>query len=109
MLSVETQIDQYMSEKPSPGLEPFVAEFLQDRKAEMKTLQELHGCRDMAGIKKIVHPWKGFSEPYGFKHLGEVAQQVEQAITDNVHCDLSELLVHLNDYLRVKEKQFTNE
>lgn len=87
------------AEIPLPGFEVFHQEFLTERKAELILLWSALERHDFEVLGQMGHKWKGFSAPYGFQELAELAIKLEGAslLSDNSLC-LS-LLNEISAYL----------
>lgn len=90
------------AEIPAPGLESFYGEFLSNRIAEMKTIHEALVAGNFETIRGFAHQWKGFSAPYGFGKLADLAIALqEQAIQqDKESC--AKTLIEIDLYLKLK-------
>ncbi|MGE4130899.1 MAG: Hpt domain-containing protein [Bdellovibrionales bacterium] len=62
-----------------PELIPYIREFIVDRIAELKLLEESLALRDFEEIRRMAHKWKGICAPYGFATLGELGAGLEEA------------------------------
>lgn len=92
-----------VAETVTPGLEPFVAGFFEDRKKDFLQLKAFIQDSDYSGAHKIAHNWKGYCEPYGFSQLGLLAAQLEKALALADHEAISGLLVSMDEYLIRKQ------
>jgi len=86
---------QIPNEAPEPGLEPFVPKFIEDRLTEISTLIE---GKEIGAIKSVAHQWKGFSRPYGFSKLEEIAISIEKSDLDGA----LKLLKQAKDYCQMR-------
>jgi HPt (histidine-containing phosphotransfer) domain-containing protein len=93
-------------ETPLAGLESFVPGFMRDRRKELDMYLGSGQSLDTAALAKLAHQWKGFSEPYGFKALGLMAQELEQKAKAGDQTECHRILAQIDQYLRIKEKQF---
>jgi len=92
-------------EKPEEGLEDFQKEFLESRSEELKKVHILADQGNFDEISKLSHTWKGFSKPYGFEIMGQLAIILEKSSIDKDLDSLSEVIYNLNAYLDLKRKQ----
>lgn len=67
-------------EEVTPGLEPFVEGFFEDRKKDLENLKSQIDTANFDSARKIAHNWKGFCEPYGFGRLGLLAGELERVL-----------------------------
>lgn len=99
------QLPKNFSEDVSPGLEPFVADFLADRKKDLNQLVQLIHSKDYRTAHQIVHNWKGFCGPYGFAGLGLIAAELEKALLEKKHGACETVLAQVQEYLAHKKIQ----
>ena len=86
-------------EVPLPGFEEFHDEFLATRKVELIVLNEALGRQEFQVLSGYAHKWRGFSAPYGFQELGELANELEeQALGENTQ-SCEDILKRVADYL----------
>jgi len=90
------------TEKPSPGLETFVVEFLSDRQKELVEVYQFVKVKNFEALQKTAHKWKGFSEPYGFGGLGVVSVELERAAQECSIERCAELVQKADQYLQEK-------
>ena len=95
----------FSSETPKLGLEIYYDEFLSSRLVELETVRIAFTAKNYKVIAEFVHKWKGFSAPYGFGILGELAMNIETCLeqSDFEHCGL--LLEEVEFYLTVTKKK----
>lgn len=99
------QFPKDLIENVSPGLEPFVAEFLVDRNKDFNQLNQLIRSSDHEAARKIAHNWKGFCGPYGFAGLGLLAAELEKALLEKNHGLCETVLEQIRIYLANKKIQ----
>lgn len=68
------------SEVPIPGLEIYYEEFLATRIDELETVKSALNVGNYQVITDLAHKWKGFSAPYGFGILGQLAMKIEKCL-----------------------------
>ncbi|MCO4754674.1 MAG: Hpt domain-containing protein [Bacteriovoracaceae bacterium] len=56
-------------EVPEAGLEEYLETFIQSRRKDLEELRESFVKSDLENVKKILHKWEGYAEPYGFGGL----------------------------------------
>ncbi len=69
----------WSEELPDPTLNDFVAGFQENREKEITLLKRLLDEKDMDGLRKLGHNWKGFSRPYGYLALERLGIALEKA------------------------------
>ena len=92
------------NEKPAPGLEEFVLEFLEDRLSEFQTLNESFSKKDFEGLRAMAHKWKGFCAPYGFNYLEVLSIKLEELASNKNSSEVDGVLNDISQYLGEKEK-----
>lgn len=90
-------------EAVTPGLEPFVAEFFEDRKKDLAQLKASIEATNYDSARKIAHNWKGFCEPYGFAHLGILASELEKALISSDTSNVQRLITAIEIYFANKK------
>lgn len=87
------------SEVCLPGFEKFHAEFLKSRREELIDLDLALKAENFLALSNQSHRWRGFSAPYGFQELAELAEELgEQALSKNAQ-SCEEVLKRVADYL----------
>lgn len=88
------------------ALKPLQAGFLSDRLAELVDLKQAIKKGNLDYASRLAHQWKGFAEPYGFKHLAQIAVNFEHALLKSASQDeLDQLSLELEKYLEFKKEQ----
>lgn len=87
----------------TPGLEPFVATFFEDRKNEFLQIKAHIADQALEPARKLAHNWKGFCEPYGFGHLGVMAAELEKSIVAGNTENINNLVLAIELYLANKK------
>lgn len=90
-------------EEVTPGLEPFVVGFFEDRKKDLAQLKSQIETDNYDSARKIAHNWKGFCEPYGFGNLGVLAAQLEKVLIDNDKNSVDKLVSQIDWYFAHKK------
>ena len=78
--------------------------FLVDRESEFIQLKEALTTSDFKKIRSFAHDWKGFCLPYGFAGLGELSEQLEQAIDSHDTEWIHTIIVQMESYLKIKRE-----
>ncbi|MBC7538515.1 MAG: Hpt domain-containing protein [Bacteriovorax sp.] len=93
------------SEIPLPGLESFYDEFLATRIDELGETKRALIAKNYQIVAEYAHKWKGFSAPYGFGVLGQIALEIEKCLeVDEIkRCEI--LLNEAETYLTVTKKK----
>lgn len=104
-----TQDNQNPNENPGEipvkELEHLVPEFLEKRKKELASLFTWIEEKNYEEIRALTHKWKGYSEPYGFGRLGELAKDMNVAAHSQDHTTALKLFAEMKLYLKGKEAQ----
>ncbi len=95
---------QITNERPEPGLEPFIDDFLQKRKTEVRELKLALAKNDFVLLESYAHNWKGFARPYGFILLEDFALRLEQSSADQNLSLSIDLINQVEEYLEIKSK-----
>lgn len=93
------------SETPLAGLEGYYQEFLHARLDDLKAMNESLISGNYPVIMKLAHKWKGFSVPYGFGVLGEIAMELEVCAEAGDGNGCQQLLTETKDYLLIQKKK----
>lgn len=103
-------LSEQQQEVVTPGLEPFVATFFEDRKKEFLQIKAYVENQALEPARKLAHNWKGFCEPYGFGHLGLMAAELEKSIVAGQTENIKNLVLSIELYLANKKlpSQTTN-
>jgi HPt (histidine-containing phosphotransfer) domain-containing protein len=93
-------------EHPQEGLEEFTEEFLEDRFLELETINNSVAVDDYTQLFEIAHKWKGFSSPYGFNHLENLAIRIldYKNFQKYPKKEIIEILTELKEYLNHKKQ-----
>lgn len=89
------------AEIPLPGFEVFYEDFLASRKDELIELMSAVSRDEFKALAQMAHKWKGFSSPYGFQELAELAVLLEDAANEENNPECSRLLQEIGAYLGV--------
>lgn len=73
-------------------LEDLIPQFLDNRKKDIETLQQLIKNNDLPAISQLAHKIKGAAASYGFAELSEFASQIEIQSKKNDNTDLNDLV-----------------
>lgn len=96
------KIESIELEKPIEGLEKYSEDFFTDRSRDLTVLKKHLQNEDYNAMRKISHNWKGICEPYGFRGLGVLARELEQAAIDANREKCRHLLDVASDYMSRK-------
>ncbi len=94
-----------LNEKPEEGLEAFVGEFLESRLQDIDRLSSHIAGSEFMAIADLAHNWKGFSRPYGFIKLEEIAQKLEKFAKAQDLENCREMVEEAKIYLQLKADQ----
>lgn len=95
---------QIESEKPQEGLEEFVPEFLNSRDEDLLQLKQALSEGDFETIRRKAHDWKGFSRPFGFIFLENIAKKLEESAKNQEASECESLLNDAEIYLQKKRE-----
>ena len=73
--------------------------FLDNRKEDIKRIQEFIDVSDYEQIQRMGHRWKGTCASYGFQKLSEVGEALENLAARKAKEDMQDLLKKTGDYL----------
>lgn len=99
---------QIESEKPQEGLEEFVPEFIDSRDQDVLLLKDALAQADFEAIRRKAHDWKGFSRPFGFLILEEIAKKLEESAKNSALHDCKKLIDEAEKYLQKKRELMTS-
>ena len=91
------------SEMAQAGLEEFFESFMHSRLHELQILTLALDKLDYSTLLRIAHQWKGYSVPYGFGKLEQLAEQLEASAHAEEQVRCGELLAEVQEYLRHKK------
>jgi HPt (histidine-containing phosphotransfer) domain-containing protein len=93
-----------LKEAPDEGLESFYKDFLKNRSEELSILNEALQRLDYDTLRKLAHNWKGYSKPYGFDTLAQLAKKLEEASQKGEESNCENILKNISFYLEIKRK-----
>lgn len=99
---------QIESEKPQEGLEEFVPEFLDSRDQDILLLRDALAQDDFESIRRKAHDWKGFSRPFGFLILEDIAKKLEDTAKSKALTECQNLIDEAEKYLQKKREIITS-
>ncbi|MBC77649.1 MAG: hypothetical protein CME64_16710 [Halobacteriovoraceae bacterium] len=67
-------------EVPEDGLEDYLESFIESREQDLKDIRASLKEDNFQNVKKILHKWEGYAEPYGFGGLRTFASRFRAAI-----------------------------
>lgn len=88
-----------------PELKPLQADFLKDRFVDLEKIRFHMENKEFQEVEKITHNWKGFSAPYGFPFLADMAQALEADLKEGKDIDSTGFVQGIEEYLRFKEQK----
>lgn len=94
---------QILNEAPEEGLESYVDDFLQSRLQELEELKTGLGQNNFDLLKSKAHNWKGFSRPYGFIKLEELAIELEKSALSKDEDSCDRIIKDVDKYLQIKK------
>lgn len=92
------------TESPMAGLESHYDEFIQNRLEEIELIKEAITLSDYRLIVNFAHKWKGFSAPFGFGFLGELAKSLEVSAEGFDAKTCLQIIAEVENYLKQKQK-----
>lgn len=93
------------SEQLEPALSEFFDDFINERETEIIALQKGISEKDFQLIEELSHKWKGFSAPYGFAGLAEIAGKMENSARNNDIETSDQLAQEVIEYLKYKKSE----
>ncbi|MCO5142331.1 MAG: hypothetical protein M9962_04480 [Oligoflexia bacterium] len=97
---------QNSREIPDEGLEIFVEEFITDREKEIQEVHSFFERADFKQIKKVTHKWIGYSEPYGFATLADLAKELNILLDTEDLVRAKAVLLKIETYIKSKKESF---
>jgi len=82
-----------------PKIKNLIPRFLKNKRADAEKLFQIIESGDLEELRKQSHTIKGTSWMYGFKELGDLCFNLEQAARDNDTTHAFQLTVQIKDYL----------
>jgi HPt (histidine-containing phosphotransfer) domain-containing protein len=82
-----------------PDLRALIPEFLENRWADLKAMQEAVSGEEFETVRIRGHRMKGSGGGYGFDRLSEIGRELEQAAEQKNRVEIEKLLQRLEDYL----------
>jgi HPt (histidine-containing phosphotransfer) domain-containing protein len=82
-----------------PDIADLVPEYLEDRRADLVTMQEALRCQDADTLRRIGHQVRGSGTSYGYPDLTELGQAIESAAKEADWGTLPDLLVQMTEIL----------
>lgn len=90
-------------ETPEEGLEEYAEGFIASRRKDVEELKAYYENNDQENVKKILHKWEGFAEPYGFGGLRTFSTQIRACLQLQKNEVFEKIYTNLNDYLDYKQ------
>ena len=91
-------------EKPEEGLEDFLEDFIVNRRKDVELMADFFEKNQYEDVKKILHKWEGFAEPYGFGGLRHFSSQIRTVIKLHKSELFGKIHQEIKDYLDYKEQ-----
>ena len=86
-----------------PEIVPLVPEFLNKRRADVRTMRDLLAAQQFARIQSCAHKMKGTGRGYGFTTISRIGTELEEAAHNYDAARVASLVAELDAYLsRVK-------
>ena len=104
ILHMNIELPSLESEKPLPGLESYVEDFLASRVKEVEVLRNRIQDEEYDKIIQIAHDWKSFCHPYGFATLGILAKSLAEAAANKHLGDCLKCIEFVAKYLESKHR-----
>lgn len=89
-------------------LQDLIPQFVENRKKDIETLQQLVQQDDLEAISQLAHKIKGAAAGYGFNELSELAAKMESASKKRDHDPLPDLVQQMDRHFRSIEIQYVN-
>ncbi len=85
--------------KIDPDIEDLIPGFLQNRRNDIKKIQEALTIGDYETIRILGHSMKGSGGGYGFDYISEIGLYLEQFAKKKIYKKIPDLLYKLENYL----------
>lgn len=83
-----------------PDIADLVPQFLENRKKDMLSLEELIESKNIYAISQLAHKIKGSAAGYGFEELSRIAAKMEEAAKQNDLFSIQKLFSDASKYLQ---------
>lgn len=100
MTKVKVEIDA--------DLQDLIPQFIENRKKDIETLDQMVGKNDLASIAQLAHKIKGAAAGYGFNDLSNLAAQMEVAAKNNDSTPMTDLLTKMKSHFSNIEIHFVS-
>lgn len=90
-------------EEPEEGLEEYLESFIESRRKDLEEIKANYVKNDHESVKKILHKWEGFVEPYGFGGLRLFSTQIRACIQLHKSELFEKIYAETKAYLNYKE------
>ena len=90
------------SEIPWPSLVSYYEEFLDTRIVELDLIKTALKTKNYKVLVDFAHKWRGFSAPYGFGVLGQIALLLEECLEASNYDGCQSLIDEVEVYLSTK-------
>lgn len=80
-------------------LAPLIPQYLNNKRADLKTLKEALERKDRKTVEEVAHLIKGSGASYGFQSLSTLAAEMESMAKKNDFESLSRLIEKLDHFL----------
>lgn len=91
-------------EVPEDGLEEYIESFIASRKKDLSEIKDYFAKDEFSNVKKILHKWEGFAEPYGFGGLRTFSTQIRTCIQLHKPELFEKIYIQIQAYLCYKER-----
>lgn len=95
-------------ETPEEGLEEYLESFIETRKQDLEDIKENYVKNNIENVKKILHKWEGYAEPYGFGGLRVFSAQLRACLNLQKPAVFEKIYTRIGAYLLYKEKTLLN-
>jgi len=82
-----------------PDLMDLVPDYLQNRRQDIKTIQECLKSEEFEKIRKLAHNIKGTGAGYGFPKLSEWGAKIEKLSQIQKGIEIKELIIQMSQYI----------
>ena len=90
-------------------IKKLIPRFLENKRNDARKLAETLKSRDMEELQKLSHTVKGTSWMYGFKELGDLCFDLEQAARDTDHDLAAQLTERIRIFLKEVQVSYTKQ
>lgn len=104
---MKNSLEGLVDSKVDPDILKLAPDFIKNREQDLKQMKSAFAVRDYDTIAKICHKLKGFSSPFGFSNLEQLAQNLEAATKSKASSDIETHFHSIDKYISSKCEQLS--